>query len=191
MKQSLGFLFKAMSAYAILSASFSLIGPFLPEAHKLDDPLASLSVEHVAGHIVFGMTVGAAGLATRYLILAGSFTILLDSDHFINFLQLEAIPRMGHSIPFGITSAVIMVLIFGKKDYLLGAVSFAAVLSHISFDTLLQAGNFPLFTPIYNQEIIFQNTDWILIQVAAVGLVGLTTLCKRIKQRKDRSKPTY
>lgn len=185
MKQNLIFLLKVMTAYAVLAASFSLVGPFLPEAHRLDDPTRSASSEHVIGHIVFGMMAGAAGLATRYIVLAGTFTILLDADHLVNFLQIDAVSRMGHSIPFGIISAIIMFLIFGKKDYRLAAISFAAVLSHMSFDTLLQAGNFPLYTPFYSQEIVFQGTDWIFLQVIAIGLVGIATLYTKIKQKRD------
>ncbi|MGI0009999.1 MAG: hypothetical protein ACREAE_01200 [Nitrosopumilaceae archaeon] len=100
----------------MLATSFSVIGTFLPEKQYLDSPLASLTVEHVLGHILFGAAAGAAGLSLRYLLVGGSFAIILDSDHLIHFIGIEAIPKMGHSIPFAIISVIGMMLIFGKKN---------------------------------------------------------------------------
>jgi len=137
--------------YVILSSSYSVIGGFLPSASTVSSAsvLESLTIEHVIGHIVWGLIVGFVTLSVRYAILTGIFAILLDFDHLILFLELDSVTRMAHSIPFGIISMVVMMIIFGKKDYRLGAISIAAVLTHISFDIFTGGTSaFPLFTPI-------------------------------------------
>ena len=131
---------------------------------------------HIAGHIAWGLMAGAASFSLRYLILTGTLAIVIDSDHLIQFLNVEGIGRLDHSIPFGIFSALTAMLVFGKKDYLLGAAVFAAMLAHISFDTLTGSGNFPLFAPFYNDLIRFQKVDWVLFQLGAVIMLGLIAM---------------
>jgi len=92
---------------------------------------------------------------------------------------------MAHSVSFGLIAILVMMIIFGKRDYLLGAISFAAVLSHISFDILLNGGSeFPFFTPFTSELTIFQEYDWILMQIAAIILVGISVLISRRKKLK-------
>lgn len=176
MNQNLVFFLKTSFVYGVLASNFSVIGALLPEKQYLDSPLASLTVEHVLGHILFGVAAGAASLSLRYLLLGGAFGIILDSDHLIQFLGIEAMARMSHSIPFAIISTIGMMLIFGKKNYVLGAVAFAGVLSHISFDTFTNGGEFPLFTPFFNQVLFFHSADWIFFELAAIVLVGLVSI---------------
>ncbi|MGI0011724.1 MAG: metal-dependent hydrolase, partial [Nitrosopumilaceae archaeon] len=115
-----------------------------------------------------------------------SFAIILDSDHLIQFLGIEAVIRMGHSIPFAIISAVAMLLIFGRKNYLLSAVAIAGVLVHVSFDTFSNAGKFPFFTPFYNGVLLFRSADWIFFELAAIVLVGLVSIqVKRASMKKE------
>lgn len=184
MKQNLVFLFKAISLYGILAVAFSLIGIFLPEKQTLDSPLSALTMEHVGGHILWGLVAGAASLSLRYFVLTGSFAIILDSDHLINFIGLDAISRMGHSIPFAILSSVVMILLLGRKDYVLASTAFAGVLAHISFDTFQgSSSSFPIFTPFYNEVIWFQNADWFLFQIAAIIIVGAIAIQTKWKIR--------
>lgn len=183
-------------AYAGLSASFSVIGlfpiseDFLPKQYLIGNPLevSGISVEHVVGHIIFGMIAGIATLSIRYIITAGLFTIALDADHLIQFLNLEAIPRMGHSYIFAIISVPIMMYFFGKKNYRLGAISLACVLSHISFDILLSGKNgsaFPLLIPFSGKMIVLIDYDWILFLVSAIVIVGVGSF---IAKKNIRSK---
>lgn len=189
MKQNLTFLFKAMSLYGILAIAFSLVGIFLPEKQTLESPLQSLTIEHIGGHILWGLIAGAASLSLRYFVLTGSFAIILDADHLINFVGIDAISRMDHSIPFAILSSGVMMLILGRRDYLLASSAFAGVLAHISFDTFLgSSASFPIFTPFYNEAIWFQNADWFLFQVAAIIIVGATVIQTK---RKMREKSQY
>ena len=166
--------------YGLLSLSFSLIGIsldyFLDNVAKDDtigiDILKSASLEHVLGHIGFGMIVALPTLAYRYIVASGGFAILLDADHLIQFFGIENIARLGHGFIFGILVIIIMMFLFGKKDYFLGVISFAAILSHISFDILIGGGSsFPLFAPISTSFLTFQVNDWPLVLISGILIV--------------------
>jgi len=181
------FIIKTSTVYGILATAFSLIGLFLPSAFFVGNPLevSGITVEHVVGHIVWGLMIGLVTFRLRYFLLGGIFTIILDSDHLIQFLGIEVVPRMAHSVSFGLIAILVMMIIFGKRDYLLGAISFAAVLSHISYDILLGGGSqFPFFTPFISEVIIFQGHDWILMQIGAVILVVISVYVSRRKKMK-------
>jgi len=129
--------------------------------------------------------IGIVTFKLRYFLIGGIFAIILDSDHLIQFLGIEVVPRMAHSVSFGLIAILVMMLIFGKRDYLLGAISFAAVLSHISFDILLGGEDkFPFFTPFTNEVTIFQGPDWILMEIGAVILVVISVIVSRRKKMK-------
>ncbi|MBM2852345.1 MAG: hypothetical protein HW420_892 [Candidatus Nitrosotenuis sp.] len=137
------------------------------------------------------MIVGVASMRIRYIATAGIFPIALDADHLIQFLNLEAIPRMGHSILFGFISIPLMMFFAGKKDYLLGAVSFSAVLAHVSFDILLGGTtSFPFFIPIINKMITFQGYDWVVLLLAAIAIVGITRIITKNHITEHKSQET-
>jgi len=134
--------------------------------------LQSASLEHVLGHIGFGMVVALPTLTFRYIVASGGFAILLDADHLIQFFGIENVARLGHSFAFAILIIFIMMFLFGKKDYFLGVISFAAVLSHISFDIFLGGGSsFPLFAPLSTDFLTFQQSDWILVLISGILIV--------------------
>ncbi len=159
---------------------FPIFGEYLPEPYIIGNPLevSGISLEHVAGHIVFGLIAGAVSLSIRYVVLAGLFPIALDADHLIQFLNLEAIPRMGHSFVFAIISVPIMMYFLGKKDYRLGTISLAAVLIHVSFDILLSrdlGSSFPLLIPFLGKTVFLIDYDWVLFLTAAIIIVATGT----------------
>jgi hypothetical protein len=183
--EPLRFILKSSFLYATLSAAFSTLGLFpffdqvLPQRYVIGNPLevSSISAEHVIGHVSFGLIAGIASLKLRYIALAGLLPIALDADHLIQFLEVEAVPRLGHSIAFGLLAAPAMMAILGRKNLMLGAVSFSAVLAHISFDVLLGGSSkFPLLIPIQNSMIELQGDDWIVLLAAAIATVGLATI---------------
>ena len=183
------FFIKACAIFSILSFGFSLTGFLFPdESHIIGNPIivSNLSLEHIFGHILFGMIAGAISLSLRYVFLTGAFAILLDADHLLQFLNIEMIGRMSHSIPFGIIIAVIMIYIFGKKDYRLAAISFSAIISHIAFDTWFvgqiypgSSGGFPLFSPFTVEIIKFQGLDWLYLEILAIVIVGIIAILNR------------
>ena len=180
MNNNFKFWFKIFLAYGLLSLSFSLIGialDYFSDDVKKDNKtglkiLESATLEHVLGHIAFGMIVALPTLAYRYIVASGGFALLLDADHLIQFFGIENIARMGHSFIFAILIIVIMMFLFGKKDYFLGVISFAAILSHISFDILLGGGSsFPLFVPLSTSFLTFQQNDWVLVLISGMLIV--------------------
>ena len=182
------FFIKASIIFTILSFSFSLTGLFFqddPRSIIIGSPLivSNPSLEHILGHVFFGMIAGMLTLRLNYVFITGAFAILLDADHLLQFLNLEMILRMSHSLPFAIITALIIFAIFGKKDYRLAAISFAAVLSHIAFDTWLSGqifpgstSSFPLFAPFSVETILFQGLDWLYLEILAVGIVGIISV---------------
>jgi len=190
-KKQISFIIKCSFLFGSLVIAFSSIGFILeveeiPKTLRLVDPiqvLGFLSIEHLAGHIMLGLIVGVVTLKFRYIILTGFFAILVDADNLLRILGLEETFRMAHSIPFGILSAVVMMLVFGRKDWRLGAISFGAILAHISFDIMSgRSGSFRIFSPFYNENIYFQEFYWIVFLLAGFVLVGTVTFFTRHKQ---------
>jgi len=176
---------KTCGAYGTLAFLFSIIGIFHPDAFIVGNPLevSNLSAEHVLGHIGFGLIVGIASFSLRYFAIAGLFPIILDADHLIQFFDIEMIPRMAHSVTFGILAAVLMIVIFGRKDARLAAIAFASVLSHISFDVILGGGSvFPLVVPFSAETFWFVGFEGILIQVLAIVIVALAFLLDKKRE---------
>jgi len=101
--------------YGFLAVGFSLIGLILPAASPPADPLVSATVEHIVGHIVWGMVAAFAALSFRHIFAGGLFALVLDADHLLNFFNIDMISRMTHSIPFALLAPIGMLLIFWKK----------------------------------------------------------------------------
>ena len=189
MKIDTKFILEASVTYAVLSAAFSVIGIFfVPERTLLPNPLTngSFNAEEIIVHIIWGLVACAVTLRSKYFLLGGLFAVLVDSDHFVNLLNIEALSRMSHSIAFGMISVVIIMLVFGRKDLLLGATAFAALLSHMSYDIFVDDTNFPLFTPFYNLAIPFHKTDWIFFEIAAVLIMVIATIIVRRQLKRSK-----
>ena len=183
------FVIKSCAVFSILSFSFSLTGFLFPDASSIiGDPLivSNPSLEHILGHVFFGMIAGVLSLRLKYVFLIGAFALLLDADHLLQFFNVEMISRMVHSVPFAIIIAVIMLYVFGKKDYRLAAISFSAIISHIAFDTWLagqiypgSTSGFPLFSPFTVEIIRFQGLDWLYLEILAIVIVGIIAILHR------------
>ncbi len=175
--QKVLFFTKSFFLYAFFAFSFSLIGIFLPYSIQPADPLASSSPEHILGHILWGSVAGILSLRIRYVLLMGLFSIILDADHLVNFLGIDSVPRMGHSLPFAIFSFFSMLFITRKKDYFIGTIACAAVFSHISFDVFLSGGgSIRLFAPFSDYFFVFESNHWIYIEMVSILLIVITTI---------------
>jgi len=189
MSEQIKFFIKTCVIFSVLSFGFSLTGFLFPEdSTVLGSPLivSNPSLEHIFGHVFFGIIVGVISLSLRYVFLSGALALLLDADHLLQFFNVEMISRMVHSLPFAIIIAVIMLYIFGKKDYRLAAISFSAILSHIAFDVWLtgqifpgSASGFPLFSPFTVEIIRFQGFDWLYLEILAIVIVGIIAILDR------------
>ena len=168
------FILKTCSVYGAIAFGFSMIGLILPNSFVVGNPLevSGISFEHVFGHIMWGLVAGIASFSFRYAILSGLFPIILDFDHLLQFFEVEMIPRMAHSITFGILAIVIMMFIFGRKDLRLGAISICAVFAHMSFDIFLGGTTeFPIFVPFTSENIAFTGVDWILFEFISIVII--------------------
>ena len=171
---SIYFIVKACLVYGGTALAFSMLGTILPGTFVIGNPfeVSTITPEHVVGHIVWGLIPGLAFLSLRYIILAGLFPIILDADHLLQFLEIEMIPRMAHSMPFILIVIVVMMLLFGKKDLRLIAVSAAAVFCHISFDIILNGSTeFPFLAPFTGQFFTFSGIDWIIFEAIAAAII--------------------
>ena len=171
---SVCFIVKACLVYGGIAFAFSIFSLVLPNVFLVGNPfeVSSITPEHIVGHIVWGLIPGLAFLSLRYIILAGLFPMILDADHLLQFLEIEMVPRMAHSLPFILIAIVVMMLLFGKKDIRLIAVSAAAVFSHMSFDIILGGATvFPVLAPFSGEFFWFSGTDWIIFQVIAATII--------------------
>ena len=180
------FIGKTSIVYGAIAFSFSILGLILPDAFLVGNPLqvSGISFEHIFGHIIWGLVIGIVSFSFRYAILSGLFPIILDFDHWIQFLGIEMIPRMAHSITFGFLAMGIMMFIFGKKDLRLGAIAIAAVFSHMSFDIFLGGTTeFPAFVPFFTKSLTFSGIDWILFEFLAMGIIFVLSIIYLKKQK--------
>ena len=190
---SIFFIGKTSVVYGALAFSFSMLGLILPDAFIVGNPLevSGVSFEHVFGHIMWGLAAGIASFSFRYAIISGLFPIILDFDHWLQFLGIEMIPRMAHSITFGLIAVSVMMVIFNRKDLRLGAIAIAAVFSHMSFDIFLGGSTkFPLFVPWNSQVVTFSGTDWIIFEFVAISIIFVSSVIffKKAKDQRSRNK---
>ena len=201
MKGHVRFILQNSIIFAVISFGFSLIGGLFPNSEHtfvIGNPLlvSGITIEHVIGHIFWGAIIGLGTLSIRYIIIGGSFAILLDVDHLLQFLDIELVSRMSHSIPFAVIASVIFFIIFRGKNLKVCVVAFGAVLSHIAFDIFLADigfGNtttFPLFSPFSLERIEFGGLDWLGIEIIGVAIVAVVSYLYKRKEIKLKNNLT-
>jgi hypothetical protein len=180
------FIGKTSLVYGGVAVGFSLLGLILPDAFLVGNPLevSGVSSEHIIGHIMWGIVAGIVSFSFRYAVISGVFPIILDFDHWIQFLGIEMIPRMAHSITFGIIIVCVMIVLFGKKDLRLIGISVAAIFSHMSFDVFLGGvTKFPIFVPVISQNFTFSGIDWVVFEFLAIGIIFASSIIFFKKQK--------
>ena len=183
---SIFFIGKTSIVYGAIAFGFSFIGLILPNTFLVGNPLevSGVSFEHIFGHIMWGLVAGIVSFSFRYAILSGLFPIILDFDHWIQFLGIEMIPRMAHSVTFGIIIVCVMIVLFGKKDLRLIGISVAAIFSHMSFDVFLGGvTKFPIFVPVISQNFTFSGIDWVVFEFLAIGIIFASSIIFFKKQK--------
>lgn len=200
-KSNLFFILKISGLFALCSFLFSIIGldilhlvdfGFLfPSAYVVGNPLqvSGISSEHLLGHVLWGLVVGVATFSVRYVILSGLFPIALDTDHLLQFLDLEMVPRISHSILFAILIFVIFYFLFGKKDIRLPVLASVSVFVHISLDIIIGVdgfSQFPFLIPFVGDLIGFDDFAWIFFEVISIIPVFLVSVYY-LRKRKSPS----
>ena len=107
MKEHLRFILQNSIIFAGISFGFSIIVGLFPSSEHtfvIGNPflVSGVTIEHILGHIFWGAVIGLGTLSIRYIVMGGSFAILLDADHLLQFLDIELVSRMSHSIPFAL-----------------------------------------------------------------------------------------
>ena len=201
MKDHIKFILQNSIIFAGISFGFSIIGGLFPSSEHtfvIGNPLvvSGITVEHVVGHIFWGAIIGLGTLSIRYIILGGSFAILLDADHLLQFLDIELVSRMSHSVVLAVIVAIIFFIVLRGKDLRIAAVAFGAVLSHIAFDIFLAdvgfntSTTFPLFSPFILDRIEFAGLDWLGVEIIGVSIVAITSYLFKKKENKLESNLT-
>ena len=182
MKDDIKFILKNSIIFMIIAFGFSTIGGLFPSSEHsvvLGNPLVvgGITIEHVMGHIFWGAIIGLGTLSIRYIILGGNFAILLDADHLLQFLEIELVSRMSHSIPFAIIAGFVFFVILKGKDIRICAVAVGAVFAHAAFDIFLadvafnSTTGFPLFSPIILERIEFGGIAWLVFEGLGLMIV--------------------
>jgi len=138
------------------------------------------------------LVVGIATFSVRYVILGGLFPIALDADHLLQFLDLEMIPRISHSILFAILIFVIFYFLFGKKDIRLPVLASVSVFVHISLDIIIGENGysqFPFLIPFVGDMIKFDGFAWIFFEVISTIPVFLASVYYLRKRNKSSMAP--
>jgi len=92
-----------------LGFSYSFLG--LLDYHQVIRPLEVfriLTVQEIGGHFVFGFLVGLPSKNLSVALLTGLMALTIDADHFLNIAGFHIQGRIDHSIPFAISSAIII-----------------------------------------------------------------------------------
>lgn len=198
------FWLKTSILYAVIAFGFSMLSLSFAETcndceKEVPNMLESDLAIHMIGHSIFGMLVALPIWRIKYIIASGLFVISLDFDHVLRYILgifeesiifgdigFDIISRTGHSAVFGVLVAVLLMLAYGRKDYFLGAVSFAAVFGHMAFDTFTGSGVFPLFMP-FTDEIFYFNQDfWVFIFLAGLSITFATKVIIRKKEQIEK-----
>ena len=193
MRDHIKFILQNSIIFAVVSFVFSIIGGLFPSSEHtfvIGSPLvvSNITVEHVVGHIFWGAIIGLGTLSIRYIILGGSFAILLDADHLLQFLDIELVSRMSHSVALAVIVAIVFFIVFRGKDLRIAAVAFGAVLSHIAFDIFLadvgfnSSTTFPLFSPFILDRIEFAGLDWLGVEIIGVVIVAVVSYLAKRKE---------
>lgn len=177
--------------YCSLSAGFSLVSVILPDKITLVNPIeyGSLNIKEIGGHFIWGAVAAAVTLRVRYILLGGLLAVLIDSDHLVGLLHIEGIPRMSHSITFAIIATVVLMIVFSRKDYRLGTIVGTSVLTHISYDIFDGPYGFPILTPFVNTIIQLPRIDWMVFEIAAIVIIGVSSFVIAKKEAIQKSTP--
>ena len=191
-KRDILFVIGVSVVYCSLAAGFSMVSTIFPDKMVLTNPIehGSLSLKEIIGHFAWGAVAAIVTLRVRYILLGGFLAVLIDSDHLIGLLHVNGIPRMGHSITFAIVAVIVLMLVFRRNDYLLGAIAGTSILTHISYDIFSTEYGFPIFAPFVNKIIPFPRADWILFEIVAIAIIGIVSFLATRKESVEKSAST-
>jgi len=189
-KNDVLFVIVVSAVYCSLAAGFSLVSTVLPDKTVLTNPIehGSLNLKEITGHFAWGVVAALVTLRVRYILLGGFLAVLIDADHLIGLLHVDGIPRMGHSITFAIVAVIVLMVLFRRNDYRLGAIVGTSILTHISYDIFSTEYGFPILTPFVNKIIEFPREDWIFFEIIAIAIIGFVSF---LVTKKESTSTTF
>jgi hypothetical protein len=177
--------------YVCFAFAFSFIGFLHPESASFlpEWTYSSFGIE-ILGHFAFGFAAALPMLDLNIAILGGTCSVLIDSDHILDSLNIGVSGRPDHSISFILFSAIFLFVlgrsklnVFSKSSKVkLVALAPVVVINHVSYDIFASGGSgssFPLLIPFSYMQIPFSYGDWYTLFIAALIISGLGYLVSK------------
>ncbi len=168
----------ASTLFALISFVWSLSGFFLPTTSKFGEYTSSEIFQEVAGHVLFGLLVGAFSFDLHLALVCGASSMLIDLDHTMSALGFPVLARTAHSAIFAIVAGLIVAYMTrpSQSRPMMSVTIVGAVLSHLSYDAFAGYGVFPILAPISFSLYSFPAWTWLGLEVSAMTLVLVTAL---------------
>lgn len=168
----------ASALFALISFIWSLSGFLSPTTSSFGEYTSSEIFQEVAGHVLFGLLVGAFSFNLSLALVCGASSILIDLDHTLSALGFQVLARTAHSAIFAIVAGVIVAYLTrpSQNRPILSVTIVGGVLSHLSYDTFAGYGVFPILAPISYSLYSFPAWTWLGLELSAMALVLATAL---------------
>ncbi len=128
----------------------------------------------ITGHILFGLVAGAFSGDLLAAVLSGLLASVIDADHMASVFIAPVLDRTAHSVFFALVSSLLLAYITRRKgtklNFGVAVIVWASILSHLSYDTLLRNGNFPILAPLSFNTFSFPDWFWLPFEMAAILL---------------------
>ena len=191
------------SSCGLLSFLYSFIGLASGQAavHLHEYSLGGILTE-ISGHFLFGAVAAIPLLQIDLLLMAGSMAVLIDSDHILGALNLNAGSRPAHSILYAFFSAALLFYLTHRlrlEDRMklkLTSLAPIALLSHLSYDVFVafqnggsRGGSFPLLTPLNFGLIPLSYLSWIVLEaVSIIASISVEVASRRFSLAGSKAK---
>ena len=168
----------ACALFALISFVWSASGFFSPTTSRFGEYTPSGIFQEVAGHVLFGLLVGAFSFDLPLALVCGASSILIDLDHSLSALGFLVLGRTAHSVIFAIVAGLIVAHTTrpSQSRPMMSVTIVGSVLSHLSYDAFAGYGIFPILAPISFSLYSFPAWTWLGLEVSAMTLVLVTAL---------------
>jgi hypothetical protein len=187
---------KLAIVYAVASLLWSTVGFLTAQRLPYEAEYSGqFLVTEVGGHVLFGLAAGAMTRKPSLALLTAAEAALIDADHLLSIFVAPVLDRTAHSFFFLAAACLLLGYVArngNRLNYPVMGATLAAFFAHLSYDTFLSNGKFPLFTPLDFAVYTLPGYSWVLFETAAVA-VGLVVgaLAKRENGRSLFARPRH
>ena len=175
---------KIILLYTSLALAWSLTGFSSPERLQFTSEYSPhFLVLEIGGHILFGLVVGLFTRSIGKTALSGLLAAAIDVDHMISIFFFPILDRAAHSIFFAILASLVLGWIAGERRRLsrdIFVLTASAIMSHLSYDTFVGNGNFPLLAPLSFKFYNFPDWFWLPLEIAAISLTAIIFRTRKV-----------